>query len=59
MGDDVVIKDEVSLTSCSVLPHKSVSASLYEPQIVMVSAGNFGLQWYSFATADALKLRLQ
>lgn len=35
LGDDVNLKDECYITGCSVLPHKSVSVSLYEPQIVM------------------------
>ncbi|GEM09943.1 mannose-1-phosphate guanylyltransferase [Rhodotorula toruloides] len=35
LGDDVNVKDEICLLSASVLPHKSVSSSIYEPSIVM------------------------
>lgn len=35
LGDDVNIKDEIYLNGVSVLPHKSISASITEPSIVM------------------------
>ncbi|ORY81241.1 mannose-1-phosphate guanylyltransferase [Leucosporidium creatinivorum] len=35
LGDDVNIKDEVSLNGAKVLPHKSVGANINEPAIVM------------------------
>ncbi|GAA5839230.1 hypothetical protein JCM11251_006013 [Rhodosporidiobolus azoricus] len=36
LGDDVTVKDEVMVFGCSVLPHKSISSSIYEPSVVMV-----------------------
>lgn len=36
LGDDVNVKDELTVFGASVLPHKSLSASIYEPAIVMV-----------------------
>jgi mannose-1-phosphate guanylyltransferase len=35
LGDDVQISDEVYLNGATVLPHKSVSASVPEPKIIM------------------------
>ncbi|BGP72619.1 mannose-1-phosphate guanyltransferase [Rhodotorula toruloides] len=35
LGDDVAVKDEVYVNGASVLPHKSLSSSIYEPSIVM------------------------
>ncbi|KAL8281062.1 hypothetical protein RQP46_006420 [Phenoliferia psychrophenolica] len=35
LGDDVNIKDELLINGASVLPHKSISASITEPSIVM------------------------
>lgn len=35
LGDDVTIKDELYINGASVLPHKSISASITEPKIVM------------------------
>lgn len=35
LGDDVVVKDELHINGASVLPHKSISASITEPKIVM------------------------
>jgi len=35
LGDDVNVKDEVFLAGASVLPHKSISSSIFEPSIVM------------------------
>ncbi|KAH9824723.1 nucleotide-diphospho-sugar transferase [Melampsora americana] len=35
LGDDVNIKDELLVNGASVLPHKSISASITEPTIVM------------------------
>ena len=37
LGDDVNVKDEVYVNGASVLPHKSLSSSILEPAIVMVS----------------------
>ncbi|KAK4054412.1 mannose-1-phosphate guanyltransferase [Microbotryomycetes sp. JL201] len=35
LGDDVTVKDEKLIIGASVLPHKSISANIYEPSIVM------------------------
>jgi len=35
LGDDVAIKDELFINGASVLPHKSISASITAPAIVM------------------------
>lgn len=35
LGEDVNIKDELLVNGASVLPHKSISASITEPAIVM------------------------
>ena len=34
LGDDVVVKDEIHINGASVLPHKSISASINEPKLV-------------------------
>lgn len=35
LGEDVHVKDEIYLNGAKVLPHKSLSASIPEPNIVM------------------------
>lgn len=35
LGEDVTVSDEVYLNGATVLPHKSVSASVPEPRIIM------------------------
>jgi mannose-1-phosphate guanylyltransferase len=35
LGDDVTIKDEIYVNGGSILPHKSISANITEPQIIM------------------------
>ena len=35
LGEDVQISDEVYLNGATVLPHKSVSGSVFEPKIIM------------------------
>ncbi|KAI8059109.1 mannose-1-phosphate guanyltransferase [Gongronella butleri] len=35
LGDDVTIKDEVSVNGGSILPHKSIAENITEPRIVM------------------------
>lgn len=35
LGDDVTIKDEVYVNGATVLPHKSISQNIPEPQIIM------------------------
>ena len=35
IGDDVVIKDELYLNGARVLPHKSISTNVPEPDIIM------------------------
>ncbi len=35
LGEDVQIKDELYLNGARVLPHKSISVSYPEPEIVM------------------------
>ncbi|XP_028046897.1 mannose-1-phosphate guanyltransferase beta isoform X2 [Monomorium pharaonis] len=35
LGEDVIVKDELYINGGQVLPHKSISASVPEPQIIM------------------------
>jgi mannose-1-phosphate guanylyltransferase len=35
LGEDVIIKDEIYINGGQVLPHKSIAASVPEPQIIM------------------------
>lgn len=35
LGEDVIVKDEIYINGGQVLPHKSISASVPEPQIIM------------------------
>jgi len=35
LGEDVMVKDELFLNGARVLPHKSISASVPEPAIIM------------------------
>lgn len=35
LGEDVIVKDELYLNGVKVLPHKSIGASVSEPQIIM------------------------
>lgn len=35
LGDDVTINDEIYVNGGSILPHKSISANITEPQIIM------------------------
>ena len=35
LGEDVNVKDEIYLNGGKVLPHKSIGASVTEPQIIM------------------------
>ena len=35
LGEDVSVSDEIYLNGATVLPHKSVSASVPEPKIIM------------------------
>ena len=35
IGEDVIVKDELYLNGASVLPHKSISSNVPEPQIIM------------------------
>jgi mannose-1-phosphate guanylyltransferase len=35
LGDDVTIKDELYVNGGSILPHKTISANITEPQIIM------------------------
>ena len=35
LGEDVAVKDELYLNGARVLPHKSISASVPEPTIIM------------------------
>ena len=35
LGDDVVVNDELYLNGARVLPHKSISANVPEPDIIM------------------------
>lgn len=35
LGDDIVVNDELYLNGASVLPHKSISANVPEPNIIM------------------------
>lgn len=37
LGDDVTVKDELFVNGASVLPHKSISASITAPAIVCVA----------------------
>ena len=41
LGEDVHIKDEIYLNGAKVLPHKSLAASIPEPNIVMQSLKSF------------------
>ena len=35
LGEDVIVKDELYVNGGQVLPHKSIAASVTEPQIIM------------------------
>jgi len=35
LGEDVIVKDELYINGGQVLPHKSIAASVTEPQIIM------------------------
>jgi mannose-1-phosphate guanylyltransferase len=35
LGEDVIVKDEIYINGGQVLPHKSIAASVPEPQIIM------------------------
>lgn len=35
LGEDVVVKDEIYLNGAKVLPHKSISVSVTEPNVIM------------------------
>jgi len=35
LGEDVIVKDELYINGGQVLPHKSISTSVPEPQIIM------------------------
>lgn len=35
LGEDVIVSDEVYINGGKVLPHKAISASVPEPQIIM------------------------
>ena len=35
LGEDVNVQDEIYLNGGKVLPHKSIGASVTEPQIIM------------------------
>lgn len=39
LGEDVIVKDEMYINGGQVLPHKSIAASVPDPQIIM---------WYLF-----------
>jgi len=35
LGEDVMVKDELYINGGRILPHKAISASVPEPQIIM------------------------
>ena len=35
LGEDVIVKDELYINGGRILPHKSIGASVPEPQIIM------------------------
>lgn len=35
LGEDVIVKDELYINGGQVLPHKNISSSVPEPQIIM------------------------
>lgn len=35
LGEDVIVKDELYINGGQVLPHKNISTSVPEPQIIM------------------------
>jgi mannose-1-phosphate guanylyltransferase len=35
LGEDVIVQDELYVNGGKVLPHKSISESVSEPQIIM------------------------
>jgi mannose-1-phosphate guanylyltransferase len=35
LGEDVIVKDEIYVNGGYILPHKSISESVPEPQIIM------------------------
>ncbi len=35
LGEDVIVKDEIYINGGKVLPHKAISDSVPEPQIIM------------------------
>jgi len=35
LGEDVIVKDEIYINGGQVLPHKSIAASVPEPQVIM------------------------
>lgn len=56
LGDDVNIKDELLINGASVLPHKSISTSITEPAIVMVSS-SLPFAWNVEPKANSLSFR--
>ena len=35
LGEDVIVKDELYINGGRILPHKSIAASVPDPQIIM------------------------
>ena len=35
LGEDVIVKDELYVNGGKVLPHKSIGASVPDPQVIM------------------------
>ena len=35
LGEDVIIQDELYINGARILPHKSIGASVPDPQIIM------------------------
>ena len=44
LGEDVIVNDEIYINGGKVLPHKSISTSVPEPQIIMW----WNIFWYTF-----------
>ena len=42
LGEDVIVKDEIYVNGGKVLPHKSISSSVPEPQIIMWGVSDDG-----------------
>lgn len=48
LGEDVSVDDEIYVNGGKVLPHKSITTSVPEPQIIMWTDSNLLFLWDTF-----------